>query len=166
MRILNVHQRVLAATTETVGALLDGLASPEDTLWPHDRWPAMRFDRPLGVKAHGGHGPIRYTVEAHEPGRRVVFRFTGPRGFDGTHTFEIEGITATRTRLLHVVEMRTHGAALLTWPLLFKPLHDALLEDALDRAERAIGGHPAPRSWSRRVRLLRRGLARRGSSPS
>ena len=39
------------------GRLLDGLSAADDRLWPKDRWPAMRFDRPLKVGARGGHGP-------------------------------------------------------------------------------------------------------------
>ncbi|UNO43730.1 DUF2867 domain-containing protein [Streptomyces sp. MST-110588] len=38
----------------------------------------MRFDRPLGVGAYGGHGPVRYRVSAYDPGRRIRFDFTSP----------------------------------------------------------------------------------------
>lgn len=47
----------------------------------------MRLDRPLDVGASGGHGPVRYVVDAHEPGRSVRFRFTDPSGFHGHHAF-------------------------------------------------------------------------------
>ena len=169
MNVRNVHERILPAPPARVGALVDSLASAEDGLWPRDRWPAMRFDRPLGVGAVGGHGPIRYRVEAYEPGRSVRFRFTAPRGFEGTHGFEVEAVNGPeapdgeRTRLRHVLAMRTGGPALLTWPLVFRPLHDALIEDALDRAERGVGGSPRPRRWSPWVRVLRWQLARRRS---
>jgi hypothetical protein len=46
--------------------------------------------------------------------------------------------------------------AALTWPLIFRPLHEALIEDSLDDAERALGGEPPAREWSPWVRLLRR----------
>jgi len=81
MRVLNIHERALDATAEKVGLLIDGLGSANDLLWPVDRWPAMRLDRPLGVGAVGGHGPIRYCVESYSPGRSVQFRFIEPRGF-------------------------------------------------------------------------------------
>lgn len=166
MRVLNVHERGLHASEREVGALLDRLASREDAIWPFERWPAMRFDRPLGVGAVGGHGPIRYTVEAYEPGRSVRFRFTAPPGFNGTHRYEIEPAPAASpdtARLRHVLEMNTEGPALLTWPLLFRPMHDALIEDSLDKAERSLGREPAsPARWSARVRLLRRVFAPRG----
>lgn len=164
MNVRNVHQRTLDASPERVGELIDGLAQPRDRLWPGDRWPAMRFDRALGQGAAGGHGPVRYVIEAYEPGRRIEFRFTAPRGFGGTHALEIEDAGAGRTVLRHVIAMRTTGPALLTWPLVFGPLHDALLEDAMDRAERYAGMQPAGARWSPWVRLLRRVLAGRGST--
>lgn len=164
MRVENVHERLLPASPERAGALLERLASDDDPLWPRDRWPRMRLDRGLAVGSRGGHGPIRYAVEAHETGRLVRFRFEGPRGFDGTHTLDVrpagsgtpDGVWCV---LRHAIEMRTRGSARLSWPLVFRPLHDALIEDALDNAERAVGAMPAPRAWSRRVRLLRRLLS-------
>jgi hypothetical protein len=160
MRVRNVHERVLDAPASRIGVLLDSLASSDDLLWPHHLWPAMKFDRPLGKGAMGGHGPIRYTVEEYEPGRRVRFRFTSPRGFAGTHGFEIEALEADRTCLRHLLEMRTGWPAWITWPLIFRPLHDALLEDSLDRAERSVGTEPGPPGWSSWVKILRWMLSR------
>jgi hypothetical protein len=55
--------------------------------------------------------------------------------------------------------MQISGVAKLSWPLVFKPLHDALMEDSLDRAEEAITGDlERRRSWSPYVRVLRRTL--------
>jgi hypothetical protein len=52
--------------------------------------------------------------------------------------------------------MRVRGTARLSWPLVFRPLHDALVEDSLDLAERAVSARLAtPARWSRYVRLLR-----------
>jgi hypothetical protein len=120
----------------------------------------MKLDRPLGVGAAGGHGPIHYTVEAYEPGQRVVFRFTGPAGFDGTHRYEVEP-QGGDSLLRHVIEMRIHGPALLTWPMIFRPLHDALMEDSLAKAEAALleEDRTGP-GWSWYVRGLRWGFAR------
>lgn len=165
MRVRNIHQREIAAPASSVGALIDGLSSSQDALWPHQYWPRMKFDRPLGVGAVGGHGPVRYTVEAYESGRSVLFRFTGPPGFNGTHGCVIEPVDAERTILRHEVAMQTGWPATVGWPLVFGPLHDALLEDALDCAERSVGTEPRPRSWSRWVRLLRWVLTR-GRAPS
>jgi hypothetical protein len=155
MRVVNIHERILDASADQVGQLIDGLASDDDRLWPHDRWPAMRFDRPVGVGASGGHGPIGYVVESYSPGRGVRFRFTAPQGFVGSHRFEVEPIDATRTRLRHVIEMQTAGRASLAWAIAIRPLHDACLEDLLDRAEAATGGQPSSRKWSQWVRFVR-----------
>jgi hypothetical protein len=136
--------------------LIDGLASRNDKLWPRDRWPAMRFDRPMQVGAIGGHGPIRYTVESYAPGRSITFRFTAPKGFDGTHSFGIDEVSSGIVRVHHIIEMNVTGRARLSWPLVFRPLHDALLEDALDQAEALFSPLPRKNSrWSIRVRLLR-----------
>jgi len=170
MNVRNVHTRTLAADPAHVGALIDRLASPDDGLWPRRTWPAMQFDRLLSEGAVGGHGPIRYTVETYEPGQRIRFRFTAPRGFHGTHGFAVEPLDAGRTQLRHVLKMKTAGWAVLTWPLVFRPLHDALIEDALiedaliedaliedalDQAQRSLGlaTHPSP--LSPRVKALR-----------
>lgn len=166
MKVRNVHERVIDVPALDLAFLLDGLASPEDALWPRHLWPAMKFDRPLQVGAVGGHGPIRYTVEAYEPGQHVRFRFTAPRGFHGTHAFSVEPVDQGRARLRHILEMRTTGPARVSWPIVFRPLHDALVEDALDMAERRMGATPRPRGWSPWVRVLRGVLARRrGRAP-
>lgn len=161
MRIRNVHQRAFPAAPEAAGRLLDGLSSRPDPLWPEGPWPPMRFDRPLGIGAEGGHGPIRYRVEDYEPGCRATFRFTGPAGLTGTHEWRVA--PAPQGCLLrHTIAGRSAGKMLLAWPLALRPLHDALIEDALDKAEQALTGAVArPNSWSWWVRLLRRRAARR-----
>jgi hypothetical protein len=129
----------------------------------------MRFDRPLSVGATGGHGPIRYSVESYEPGQSIRFRFQGPKGFDGFHGYELlsegDGVI-----LRHRLEMETHGLAIITWPVLFGPLHDALLEDSLGRAEASLRLTPSVRPWSPWVRLLRwvltGGRARKQRAPA
>lgn len=153
----NVHERLTSLSPAAAGALLDSLSSPDDRLWPHERWPPMRFDRPLAAGARGGHGPIRYGVAAHEPGRRVELRFDPRTGLDGFHAFEVEPAPGGGTIVRHVLEARTRGQMRLLWPLAFRWLHDALVEDALDRA--AAAGHGAavtPRPLGPWVRLLRR----------
>ncbi|MGW0183082.1 SRPBCC family protein [Nocardia sp. NPDC003345] len=155
MAVVNIHLRHLPGPVGPVGALVDGLAGQSDTLWPAHLWPAMRFDRPLGAGAVGGHGPVRYTVDHYVPGHWVRFRFTGPRGFDGFHEFTVRP-TSDGADLVHLLAMNTRGPARLTWPLAYRWLHDALSRDCLDRAEYALTGSVArPARWTRRVRLLR-----------
>ncbi len=115
----------------------------------------MRFDRPLGAGAAGGHGPVRYTVEEYIPGRKLKFRFTGPRGFVGHHWFEVLHADAGRALLRHTIQMDARGPAVLSWPLVFRPLHDALLEDLLALAQANLGVAPEIRPWSAWVKLLR-----------
>jgi hypothetical protein len=158
MRVHNVHERSLPVPAGRLGELIDALASPDDRLWPHESWPRMRFDRPLGVGAVGGHGPIRYVVDRYEPGRSIRFRFTAPRGVEGTHTLDVID-EPNGSRLRHVVDIEARGRARLSWPLVFRPLHDALLEDALDKAERTVtGAVRRPAKHSIEVRALRAAL--------
>lgn len=155
MLVRNIHEREFALPLATVGSLIDSLGSSKDRLWPQDRWPAMRFDRALSVGAVGGHGPIRYSIEEYRPSRLIVFRFLAPHGFEGAHRYEVFEQQG-RTFLRHVLEMRTTGFARLTWPLLFRPLHDALIEDSLDKAALSVGCVPrnSPH-WSISVKVLR-----------
>ena len=155
MRVINVHERSYPVEPAALGRLLETLASKDDRLWPGDMWPRMRLDRPLGVGARGGHGPIGYTVDACEAGRMVRFRFTRPRGFDGCHWLEVLPAEGGRARLRHTIEVQTRGIARLSWPLAIRPLHDALLEDALARAEASLGIVPMVTPWPWHVRLLR-----------
>ena len=160
MKFFNVHERTILADPIVAGKLLDGLAGDDDRLWPHENWPAQLFDRPLGVGAVGGHGPIRYEVDAFEPGRLVNYRVRNETGFTGSHWFEVvpadDGV-----RLRHVVSGRAGLLGWLRWVLVIRWLHDALLEDALDKAERQLTGRPASTSWSAWVRLLRATFRRR-----
>ncbi|MFI0738184.1 hypothetical protein ACH4PU_08825 [Streptomyces sp. NPDC021100] len=67
-----------------------------------------------------------------------------------------------RTVLRHTLAIRARGSARLTVPLFWRPLHDACLEAALDRAERECADGPArPARLSPYVRLLRWAGSRR-----
>ncbi len=61
-----------------------------------------------------------------------------------------------------MLKMRTRGLAVISWPLLYAPLHDALIEDSLSFAQLHLGLEPDIRPWSTWVRLLR-WLISRGS---
>lgn len=160
MNIVNVHQRLLHATPQQVGTLIDSLASRNDGLWPGKAWPRMKLDRPLGVGADGGHGMIRYRVESYTPGQAVRFRFISPQGFDGWHGFDVLEATAAHSVLEHRIEMSASGKALLLWLLAIRPLHDACVEDALSQAQVSLGNTPLAVPWSLRVRVLRWIMAR------
>ena len=155
--VRNIHRRTVPAPESEVGSLLDWLASQADRLWPHEHWPRMRFDRPLQAGAAGGHGPIGYTVELYRPGHELRCRFTAPRGIDGVHSFVVSAGPRPGTSVLeHALLAETSGWARLTWPLVFRPLHDALIEDALAKAIRTVGGlAPSRSAWTPWVRLIR-----------
>lgn len=155
MNILNIHERELEANPIEVGALIDSLASKKDRLWPKHIWPRMEFDRSLRVGAKGGHGPIRYYVEKYSPGKSIKFRFTGPIGFNGFHGYEISGGPKLPVILRHTLKMDTYGTAILSWPLVYRPLHDALIEDSLATAQVSLGLTPKIQEWSHWVKILR-----------
>ena len=141
-----------------VGQLIDTLGSKSDLLWPSEKWPPMRFDRSLQIGASGGHGPIRYTIDRYDPGQTIRFRFLSPRGFHGTHRFDVVSVEPGKSRLVHTLEMNTSGMAILAWPVIYHPLHDALLEDLLDKAERNFSDINRSREWSSWVKFLRWGF--------
>jgi hypothetical protein len=153
------HARRLAAPADRVGALLGTLGGAHDRLWPTDRWPGLplRLDRPVGVGARGGHGAVRYAVVEYEPGRRLLFRFAPGTGLHGVHGFRVEALGPGRSRLVHELDARLSGAARVAAPLI-RRMHDALLVDLLDRAEREVSGsaprRPRPAAWMRALSRL------------
>lgn len=155
IKVFNVHKRELNATPEQAGALINSLASKEDALWPINSWPRMKFDRTLQIGAEGGHGPIRYFVKEYEPGRLITFRFTSPKGFDGFHGYEVIAVPGQSVVLRHTLRMTARFPATVTWPVIFRPLHNALMEDSLATAQASLGHHPQMSPWSPWVRFLR-----------
>lgn len=167
MRIYNVHERGLGVSMDAAAGLIDGLSSPADRLWPGDRWPPMILDGPLSEGARGGHGPVRYTVREYRPGEKAAFEFENRgfgRGMAGGHYFDLRSENGDAV-LRHVVEAECGLMPWLRWTLLIRPLHDALLEDALDNAVTAVGRPPeTPARWSLYVRFLHRVLERRAKA--
>lgn len=164
----NIQGRVIEAPLGVVGALLDRLSGSDDPLWPSPAWPPLRLDRALSTGAGGGHGPIRYRVSGYEPRRRVRFTFDDAIGLSGFHEFRVEPIDARRCRLVHDLSATTHGRMIAGWPLAVRWLHEALIQDLLDNAQRvATGAGSRPRRHSPWVRFLRYGVAavRRRRSP-
>lgn len=158
--IHNVHVREIDAPVDAVAALMSGLGGDDDRLWPAPAWTPMRLDRPLGVGACGGHGPIRYRVTEYEPGRRVRFAFDPACGLEGHHELTVSP-SGEGTRVEHVLDCRARGLTRLMQPVLIRA-HDAVVEDLLDNAEReATGTVRAPARPSPLIRLMRRAEAPR-----
>jgi hypothetical protein len=141
VRVHEEHARPLAPAA---GEFVD---HPE-RMWPADRWPAFRSD---------GFGLLRHELAEHRPGERIAFRITGPRGLTGTHGWALDGAV-----LRHTVDADCRGLMRVGWPLVVQPIHAAVHEDVLDRAETLLGGTPPARPWSRRVRALRWAIRKAG----
>lgn len=161
LRLSNVHDRRLRCSSGALGHLLMTLATPDDVLWPHDVWPPIELEDGLKEGSIGGHGPIRYRVAQVHDQRLVRFSFLRPSGLTGDHWFEVISMSPSESVLRHGLVGTISGPMRWQWPLLYRPLHNALVEDALDRAELAIAGTKLSRHWSPRVRILRRLTGRR-----
>ena len=160
MEVLNVHQRVLAASIAQVLEVFHTLGSRHDRFWPTEYWPAMRLNDGLRVGSAGGHGPIRYRVTGYDPGGCVEFEFLKPAGFSGTHRFELRSLAGDRSEITHTLAMETSGyRPTLAWLLGIRWLHDALLEDALDKVENQVSGLTKKPRWNPWVKILQ-GLVR------
>jgi hypothetical protein len=160
--IHNVHVRRLPVAPPEVGRLLETLGSADDQLWRSRLGLPMVLDDGLRPGSSGGHGPVRYRVVGHEPGRSVTFAFERASGLVGHHRFDVRPADDGGCVLTHTLSARTIGRMRVLWPLLVRALHDTVLEDSLDQVEHRLTGtthrgQPAPR----RVRLVVRARGRR-----
>ena len=171
MKIHAVHTRDLPVPATTVGALLDRLGSPDDRLWPSDRWPTtpLELDGPLAPGTHSRQGifrptQIRQVVDEFVRGRRVAFRFAPGIGIVGGHALDVQPLGEERSRLTHTLTARLEAKMMPVYPILIRQ-HNALAEDLLDRAELATTGRIArPARWPTSVRIanaLELAIARR-----
>lgn len=158
MKVLNIHKRQIKAPITKLGDILSTLASRDDQLWPHEHWPKMKLDKGLIKGSKGGHGPIRYTVKEYVPNSHVIFQFTAPKGFNGTHRLDLTEIDKEHTEIQHIIDMDTSGRAMITWALMIRWLHDALLEDAFDKVQNRLMGTSAKTHWSPWVKFVRYNL--------
>ena len=151
MKVINIHKRIVNGNA---GELLKDLASDNDKIWPCERWPAMRFRDGLKVKSKGGHGPIRYTITDYKPSEFIEFTFRKPTGFHGTHSFKFLPIEG-KTEVIHKIDMSTSGSGTLLWIVAIRWLHDALLEDSLDKIQKQYEKGVIETQLSAYVRFLR-----------
>ena len=159
MKVRNIHCRLINAPMTEVGNLLLTLATEEDLLWPIANWPPMRFKSGVVIGSRGGHGPIRYFIDTIIPGESIEFQFEKPEGFNGVHGFKLEARDSDTTLLTHYIEMKTSGKAIFSWWFLYRPLHNALIEDCLTNAEVNLGLEETAKKWNLWVRFLRKILS-------
>jgi hypothetical protein len=154
--IRNVHTRIVPLPPDVVGAQLERILEP-GLIWPSG-WPQLLLDNGLELGSDGGHGPIRYRVVDHRPGRRIEFRFTPGVGLDGTHALEVyDGPRPGSTLARHTLIGAPRGGARLLWPLAIRWMHDQLIEELLANLARAAGDETArPPRRSPWVRLTRK----------
>lgn len=155
MKVLNIHERTIAQSSDHIVPLLASLASKNDLVWPYEQWPRMRFKDGIKIGAIGGHGPIVYEIVSFDPHSAIVFKFHEPRGFVGTHCLELEARGEEATMLRHTIDMRLKGRARWIWLLAIRWLHDALIEDAFDKVENYFTSKKKRSKWNLWVRFLR-----------
>ena len=156
MEIFIIHHRTIQEPIHKVVDLMKTLATKNDLVWPVGQWPRMKFTTKLEKGASGGHGPIRYTVDEFDSPTYIQFRFTQPQGFNGVHRFELNELGDKETELKHTIEMTTSFSATIKWILAIRWLHDALVEDALDKVENYFDGGKRRTPWNSWVIFLRK----------
>jgi len=161
MKVRNVHQREVYGSIEQLGQIVKTQMTPQDRLWPREKWPQPRLEGspwPSLVGKTGFHGPVHFVFTSHETVANVSFgyKFIKPAGFDGHHKFSVTRISAEKLLVTAVVEMETRGlGATLFWLLAVGPLHDAIVEDTFDKVERELGNIPQGAQWSIWVKMVR-----------
>jgi hypothetical protein len=156
MKVLNIHKRTFNQPKEKLGELLEALSTKNDKIWPYEKWPAMRFKKGLKEGSKGGHGPIRYTIEKFVPNEHIQFKFYKPNGFNGVHRFEISELGNNKTELKHTIKMDVVGFGIFNWIIAIKPLHNALLDDALNKVENHFLSNSPKTEWNIWVKILRK----------
>lgn len=155
MKVINIHKRRINQPKSVIEGLFQTLATDNDMMLANDKWPRMRLDKGLKVGSKGGHGPIRYTVEAYQIDDMIQFSFTRPEGFNGFHRFDIVEIDSKNTEIKHIIDMNTSFMATLKWSLAIRWLHDAFIEDAFDKVENHFLNEKKHTKWNIWVKFLR-----------
>lgn len=158
MKVTNIHYRIYNVSIKKITELFNTLSSKRDMIWPVEKWPKMIFKDGIKVGASGGHGPIRYVVEEYNSKELIQFRFTKPYGFVGTHRFEIKELPNNQTKVTHVIEMNTQGIGSLIWLFAIRSLHNALIEDCLDKIGNNFNKTKVSTKWNWYVKLIRKTL--------
>ena len=128
MKVLNVHERMLAAPPEQVAALFVDM----DSLWPTEVFPAPEREA----------GGLRLGPMLWEPAERAdsprAYRIAAPAEFPAEHWFEVRGDGSGGTLLRHTVEGDAVDWFEEAWRDRVEPLHNAYIEALFDRAGEAV----------------------------
>jgi hypothetical protein len=124
VKVLNVHERTLAAPPEQVAALFGDM----DSLWPTHVFPAPEPDK----------GGLRLGPMLWEPSERAeaarAYRIAAPADFPAEHWFEVHGDGSGGTILRHTIEGEAVGSFEEIWRDRVEPMHNAYIEALFDRA--------------------------------
>lgn len=161
IKVLNIHKRTLSQSKNKVAELLKTLSTENDRIWPKEKWPEMKFKDGIKVGAKGGHGPIRYSVEEYNPSKVIQFRFLKPIGFNGIHKFEIRELDEQKTEVKHTIDMNTTGKGAFAWVFAIRSLHNALIEDGLDKLENNFSGVQKSSNWNFWVKFVKKQMAKK-----
>jgi len=159
LKIINIHRRIIYQKENLIAEIFNSLATKNDRIWPIGKWPKMKFKDGVKVDSVGGHGPIRYSINKYVVGKYIEFKFLSPTGFNGIHKFEILEIDSNKTELKHTIDMNISLVTFINWFFIVRPLHDALLEDALDRVENVFLEKKKSSKWNLWVVFLRKVLS-------
>ena len=161
MKVVNIHKRIIQQPKDSISKILNSLSTDNDQLWPKEKWPPMIFKKGLIEGAIGGHRPIKYSISKYKLGSLIKFNFLKPEGFAGIHKFEITEIEEDTTELKHTIDMTVSGKGIFIWYFAIKWLHNALLEDCMDKAENNFLTEKKKTKWNLWVLLLRKILRKK-----
>ena len=152
----SIHERILNCPISKAADLIDSFSQRNASLWPSSLWPRGEFNQPLSVGAEGSHGGTRYQVSSYSPGRSIEFEFIHPKSYKGFHRFDLLELGPESTLIRHVVNIKARWIDRIMWRVFISWVHDALIEDAFDEAERtAVGSLTKPKKWPVRVYIYR-----------
>lgn len=155
MKILNIHKREINQPKDEVAKLFRTLATETDLMLATEKWSPMKLDKGLQVGSKGGHGPMKYFVTDFQQDNSITFQFD-LTGFNGFHKFHLTELETNKTELSHIIDMTTTGTATLKWAMAIRWLHDAYIEDALDKVENHFTVDKKSSEWSWWVMALRK----------
>ena len=155
MKTLNIHKRQIKTPVHNVLELLPTLSTKSDRIWPIENWPPIKFKNGLKIGSNGGHAMIKYEIIDYHPQSHIEFKFQKPKGFNGTHKFEIYKLDSESSEIKHTLKMETSRMGTLSWLFAIRWLHDAILEDAFDKVKNQLTESNLKTKWNLWVRALR-----------